>query len=78
MALHYANGGPGPATRLLRVNADAADGFDTWIAASSHKWTAAGGWEPYPAAQPDIMYLGEYFPIGTDEVERVQQEIRDR
>jgi len=78
--LYYANGGPGPATKLLRV--DVPDHGRTapggWHAAPAATWQVKGGWQPYDNAQMDILMLGEFSMIDASEVEKVQGEIRAR
>lgn len=77
MTLYYSNGGPGPATRLVRIDAPEDGDWDTWYYAPGFKWTAADGWEPFRIAQGEVTQTGEYGMIDESEVERVQQEIRD-
>jgi hypothetical protein len=78
MALFYSDGGPGPASLLLRVNVE-GNGSDlgAWHAASADKWTVRGGWTPHANAQLDILYLGEYFMVDASEVAEIQQGMRD-
>jgi hypothetical protein len=76
--LFYANGGPGPATRLLRVDASGDGDLAAWRVADAEKWTARSGWERYVNAQLDIQQLGEYFLIDSGDVAEVQQQMRDR
>jgi hypothetical protein len=78
MALFYGNGGPGPATKLLRVNVEGeGSDFAAWSAASGEHWTVARGWEPFPA-QADIMFLGEFFMVEASEVPEIQQGMREQ
>ncbi len=74
--LFYANGGPGPATRLLRVDAPGDGDLAAWQQAPADKWTARSGWKPYVNAQLDIQQLGEYFWIDSGDVAEVQQQMR--
>ena len=76
MAVYYSNGGPGPASKLWRVNVEGT-GSDRmeWHAASAEQW-GTNGWQPRPGAQLDILCLGEFFMIDESEVPRVQDEIR--
>jgi hypothetical protein len=78
MALFYSDGGPGPASKLLRVNVE-GNGSDiaAWRAASADKWTVRGGWQSEPNAQLDIQFLGEYFMVDASEVPKIQQGMRD-
>jgi hypothetical protein len=55
VVLYYANGGPGPATKLLAVDGDG----DDWWSAPAWRWNVKGGWQPEPHAQLDIRCLGE-------------------
>jgi hypothetical protein len=73
--LYYGNGGPGAATRLLRVDAPEDADLTAWQQAPADKWTARSGWEPFVNAQLDIQQLGEYFMIDADEVPKVQREM---
>lgn len=71
---YYANGSPGPATKLFRVD----DGASAdWLAAPSARWEPKHGWLPYKA-QPEILDSGEMFLIDSSEVERVQREIAEQ
>ncbi|OBH80202.1 hypothetical protein A5681_04555 [Mycobacterium scrofulaceum] len=72
--LYYANGGPGPAGKLFRVDAPAGGSSADWLAAPSARWEPKHGWLPYNA-QPEILATGEMFLIDSSEVERVQQEM---
>ena len=73
--LYYANGGPGPATRLLRVHAAR---YGAWRAAPAEKWLVRSGWFEYPEAQGDILWLGEYFMVDASEVPEIQQGMRNQ
>jgi hypothetical protein len=75
---YYGDGGPGPHTKLLRV--DAPDGCDerTWWSAPAERWTPQAGWFPESNAQLDIRCLGEFFLIDESEVPKIQQQMRDR
>ncbi|WP_156771969.1 hypothetical protein [Mycobacterium sp. 1245805.9] len=75
MGLHYANGGPGPATRLLRVDAAGDGDFTAWRSAPAFAWQPKGGWKPYSLAQLDILCLGEYAMIDESDVLEVQHQI---
>jgi hypothetical protein len=78
MALYYSNGGPGPASRLWRVNVE-GDGSDMgeWRRASADRWTVRCGWEPAANVQSDILWLGEMLMVDASEVPKIQQEMRD-
>jgi hypothetical protein len=73
--LYYANGGPGPATKLLRVHAPEDGDFAAWRSAPAEQWQVTGGWKPEPHVQLDIQYLGEFFMIDKSEVLDVQYEM---
>jgi hypothetical protein len=77
MALYYANGGPGPASKLWRVNVEGT-GSDSheWHAAPAEQWGEENGWQPRPRAQLDILFLGEFFLIDESEVPKAQNAIR--
>jgi hypothetical protein len=78
MALFYSNGGPGPASKLWRVNVE-GNGSDIheWRSASADRWTVRGGWEPRANAQLDIQFWGEMFMVDASEVPAIQQGMRD-
>ena len=69
--LYYANGGPGPATKLLAVD----DQGEGWWSAPAWSWNVSSGWHPNIHAQLDIRCLGEFFPIDEDEVIEVQHQM---
>lgn len=73
----YANGSPGPASKLFRVDASAGASSADWLAAPSARWEPKHGWLPYNA-QPEILVTGEMFQIDSSEVERVQREIAEQ
>lgn len=78
MALYYSDGGPGPATDLVRVKVEGnGSDMDEWQAASADRWTVAVGWIPYPHAQLDIGFKGELFMVDASEVADIQQQMRD-
>lgn len=74
--LYYANGGPGPASALLRVHADLGVKDLDWRKAKAERWSVQIGWFPYPLAQLEIRQLGEYFLIGEEDVPKVMEEMR--
>jgi hypothetical protein len=82
--LYYSNGGPGPATKLIRIDAPGDGDFHAWYHAQGWRWRAADvsetsdGWTKYEIAQGEVTQTGEYGMIDASEVERVQQEIRNR
>jgi hypothetical protein len=73
--LYYANGGPGPASKLLRV--DAPEGADpsAWRGAPAWSWQPKTGWRPNTNAQLDILTLGEFFLIDESQVIEVQHQM---
>lgn len=73
--LYYANGGPVPATKLLRVDASGDGDYAAWRSAPAERWQVKGGWKPEPNAQLDIQCLGELFLIDESEVLDVQYEM---
>ena len=74
--LYYANGGPGPATKLLRVNAPEDGEFADWRVAEAERWAVRDGWQPFPNAQSDIQWTGEYGMIDASQVPEVQEQMR--
>lgn len=79
MALFYSDGGPGPASKLWRVNVeDNGSDMAEWRSASADQWTARGGWEQRDNVQLDILFLGEMFMVDASEVPQIQQQMRER
>lgn len=76
--LYYSNGGPGPATKLYRVDAPTDGNMPIWLSAPAQSWRPASGWQPNDHAQDDILWLGEFTMIDASEVARVQAEIQAR
>jgi hypothetical protein len=75
--MYYADGGPGPATKLLRVDASPTGEYADWMCAPAYRWEPAIGWFPIDHAQLDIQQLGELFLIDPDEVSKIKQQLRD-
>jgi hypothetical protein len=75
MIHYYANGGPGPATKLLRVDAPEGGDLAAWRSAPAQSWQPDSGWQPNDHAQNDILWLGEFGMIDTSQVLDVQHEI---
>lgn len=74
--LYYSDGGPGPATKLVRSDAEtSADA--RWFSAGSDRWYPAHGWLPW-AAQAEIWFDGYLGLIDASDVPAVQQQIRER
>lgn len=73
--LYYSNGGPGPATRLLRVEAPADASMQQWHAAPAASWQPHSGWVPNTFAQLDILGLGEFFMVDESQVPAIQAEM---
>jgi hypothetical protein len=75
---YYGNGGPGPHTKLLRV--DAPDGCDerTWWSAPAFQWSVTAGCFRQSNAQLDIRCLGEFFLIDESEVLDAQAQMLAR
>lgn len=82
--LYYSNGGPGPATRLVRIDVPDSPGRDdteqrmAWYHAPGFRWAVSDGWQPYDIAQGEVTQTGEFGMIDSSEVDRVMQEMRDR
>ena len=74
--LYYANGGPGPATGLLRVDAPKDGSYENWRWHSKgERWSVTAGWFDYPDAQAEILNEGEYTLIDDSQVPEVQQQM---
>ncbi|WP_406817407.1 hypothetical protein [Mycobacterium sp. M23085] len=74
--LYYANGGPGPASKLLRVDAPEGGDFAAWRCAPAQRWRVKGGWKPDDEAQHKILMTGDFFMIDESQVAQVQEEMR--
>lgn len=71
--LYYSNGGPGPATKLLRVDAPADASIEEWRRAPAASWQPHSGWVPNTFAQLDILGTGDYFMVDESQVEAIQR-----
>lgn len=76
--LYYADGGPGPASKLLRVDAHATGEFSDWRFAPAERWQVKGGWKPEPQAQAMIHQSGDLFMIDESQVPAVQAQMREQ
>jgi hypothetical protein len=75
--LFYHNGGPGPATRLLRVDAPKDATIEQWRRAPAERWTVkTDQWRPESVAQLDILGTGDYSMCDESEVADVQRGMR--
>jgi hypothetical protein len=72
--LYYANGGPGPATGLLRIHAPKGGTYDGWRNARGQRWSVRDGWFDYPRAHEVILWAGEYFLIADSQVPKIQRQ----
>jgi hypothetical protein len=79
MSVYYGNGGPGPHDRLLRVDAPDDGSHEEWRLAKAFVYSGRDhAWYPYPNAQLDIQFLGEYFLVDEDEVPQIQRYLHER
>lgn len=53
--LYYSNGGPGPASKLLRVDAPEDGDIWDWHGAPAASWQPHSGWVPNTFAQLDWL-----------------------
>jgi hypothetical protein len=67
--MYYSDGGPGPATKLLRL-----DVIDVWRYSPGWTWGPAG-WIAESGATAMILGTGEFSQIDPADVPRVQEEI---
>lgn len=78
-SLYYANGGPGPADKLLRV--DVPPGYDgehaVWFSAPAFRWTPEFGWFREPHAQNDIQQTGDFALVDVSKVPEIQKQMRE-
>jgi hypothetical protein len=74
--LYYHNGGPGPATKLLRVDAPEGADIAAWRRAPAWSWQPKTGWRPDTFAQLDILGTGELFMVDESQVEGIQDGMR--
>lgn len=75
MSLYYSNGGPGPATKLLRVDAPEGADIAAWRRSPAASWQPHSGWVPNTFVQLDILGLGEYFMVDESQVQAIQAEM---
>jgi hypothetical protein len=68
MSLFYGNGGPGPHTKLYRVDAPPGCDDHTWWAAAAFQWSVTAGWFEDTDVQGNIRWLGEFFRVDDSEV----------
>ncbi|HTX93656.1 MAG TPA: hypothetical protein VME67_01720 [Mycobacterium sp.] len=73
--LYYSNGGPGPATRLLRVEVPGSD-REAWLRAPAASWQPHSGWVPNTFVQLDILGTGDFFMVDESQVDGIQQEMK--
>lgn len=73
--LYYSNGGPGPATKLLRVDAPADANIEQWHDSPAASWQPHSGWVPNTFAQLDILGTGDFFMVDASRVEDIQKEM---
>ena len=74
--LYYSDGGPGPATKLLRVDAPEGADIAAWRRAPAWSWQPHSGWVPNTFVQLDILGTGEFFMVDESQVEDIQAEMR--
>jgi hypothetical protein len=75
--LFYSDGGPGPATKLYRVDSPTDGNMAGWACAPAQSWQPDSGWRPNDHVQDDILWLGEFTMVDASEVEQVQWQILD-
>lgn len=77
MARYFTDGGPGPATMLVRVDiGDAEQDNDIQAFYAAPAWAFTDhGWVKDPGAQDYILQEGEMDRIPNDQVERAQAEV---
>jgi hypothetical protein len=74
--LYYSNGGPGPATRLLRVEVPGSGSDrEAWLRAPAASWQPHTGWVPNTYVQLDILGTGDFFMVDESQVEAIQGEM---
>ena len=76
--LYYSDGGPGPATKLLRLDVRPDGDRTDWHTATSWEWGLGVGWIPEPLAQAMILATGDFGLVDESQVSEVQQQIRER
>lgn len=74
--LYYSNGGPGPASKLLRVDSPPDADIAAWRAAPAASWQPHSGWVPDTFVQLDILGTGDFFMVDESQVPAVQGEIK--
>jgi hypothetical protein len=83
MPLYYGDGGPGPHSKLLRVDMPDNDlsGWEwqeAWHAAPAYRWAPHTGWVRAFGIQMEIRWTGDYGLVDEDEVPQIQQQIREQ
>lgn len=78
MSLHYSNGGPGPATRLLRVDAPEDADIAAWHGSPAASWQPHSGWVPNTFVQLDILGTGDFSMVDESQVPAIQAEMAAR
>ncbi|ORW25164.1 hypothetical protein [Mycobacterium palustre] len=77
--LYYSNGGPGPATKLLRVDAPGDGDRDKWLFAPAERWNVkTGEWKSDSLAQLDILGTGDFFMVDASQVAGIQRKMKAR
>jgi hypothetical protein len=74
LPLYYGDGGPGPHTKLLRVDYDGDDEVKSWFGSPAYRWAPHNGWQPYPQAQSEIRWTGEFGLVDVDEVPQIREQ----
>lgn len=75
--MFYADGGPGPATKLYRVDAPDGCSESEWQLAQGYRWVV-GGWYEEHQAQLFIRQSGELFLVDESEVPKIQAQLREK
>jgi hypothetical protein len=74
--LYYSNGGPGPATRLLRVEVPGGGSDrEAWLRAPAASWQPHNGWQPNTFVQLDILGTGDFGMVDESQVQGIQKEM---
>ncbi|MDT5051952.1 MAG: hypothetical protein QOF66_318 [Mycobacterium sp.] len=79
---YFSDGGPGPATKLLRVDYDGPlddmDSIHPFGDSKAERWSPRDGWQPSPTATSDILWSGWLSRISESEVPTVEDQLRAR
>ena len=75
MSLFYSNGGPGPASKLFRVEAPEGATIEQWRGSPAASWQPHSGWVPNTFVQLGILGTGDFGMVDESQVQGIQKEM---